>query len=523
MSCLHKNKSRNPSVAAFSFLIAQPMTPVFSFTNVSVRKFDTPVLFDLNWEVRLGEQWAVVGGNGAGKTTLLETLAGRWATAQGQLRKQGVVEFVASDYSFNRIARAAAQYYQQRFQAYEAAIAPTVREVLTEQMRPVGTIDEKSVQLAESTVPEERLLAVAGLLQLTDLLDHPFITLSNGETRRMLLARSLVKKPDILLLDHPFVGLDVHSREVLRAALGELAQQGTTIILATSATEIPDCITHVLELEMGKIVSTTSIENWSPEAHAFAGKTLSAPGTLTALTTALPETNFAYAFDLRNTKVVYDGKAVLDNVNWKVQKGEKWALTGPNGSGKSTLLSILTADHPQRFANDYDLFDQKRGGKGVSIWDIKQKIGHLSPELHLYFPVEATAFKAIASGFFDATGVYFRKLTELQTEQVHHLAAMMGVEHVLERPLQKLSKGEQRLVLLARALVKNPPLLILDEPCQGLDIGAIEYFKEIVNAVCGSGERTLIYVSHYPHEIPACVDQVLRLENGKVAEKGRWA
>lgn len=495
------------------------MMPVVSLVNVSVRKYDTPVLFDLNWEVKPAEQWAVVGGNGSGKTTLLETLAGRWATTQGRLQKQGVVEFAANDYSFNRIARAAAQYYQQRFQAYEAAIAPTVREVLTEQMKPVGTIDEKSVKLAESIVPEERLKEISGLLHLYDLLDHPFITLSNGETRRMLLARSLVKNPDILLLDHPFVGLDVHSREVLRAALSQLALQGTTIILATAITEIPDCITHVLQLDGGKIRTATRIENWLPDANTPppAVRAITAP-TLSVL--AEPsKINFQYAFNLRNTKVVYDGIAVLDGVNWKVKKGERWALTGSNGSGKSTLLSILTADHPQRFANDYDLFDQKRGGKGVSIWDIKQKIGHVSPELHLYFPVETTVFKAIASGFFDATGVYFRHLSEEQTEQVRRMAGLLGVEHVLERPLQKLSKGEQRLVLLARALVKNPPLLILDEPCQGLDIGAVEHFKSVVDAACGTGERTLVYVSHYPHEIPSCVDHLLRLENGKVVEK----
>lgn len=496
------------------------MVPVISFVNVSVRKYDTPVLFELNWEVKPGEQWAIVGGNGSGKTTLLETLAGRWATSQGRLQKQGTVEFAANDYSFNRIARAAAQYYQQRFQAYEAAIAPTVREVLTEQMKPVGTLDEKSVQLVESTVSQERLEEVSGLLQLTHLLDQPFITLSNGETRRMLLARSLVKEPDILLLDHPFVGLDVHSREVLRGALDRLARQGTTIILATSASEVPDCITHLLHLEKGRVVSNTPLASWCPDAH-LTDTTLAASRTLSALPELeLTGVSFEYAFDLRHVKVVYDGKAVLDGVNWKVKKGERWALTGPNGSGKSTLLSILTADHPQRFANDYDLFDQKRGGKGVSIWDIKQQIGHVSPELHLYFPVETTVFKAIASGFFDATGVYFRHLSVEQTERIHRMALLLGVEHVLDRPLQKLSKGEQRLVLLARALVKDPPLLILDEPCQGLDIGAVEYFKSVVDAVCGAGERTLIYVSHYPHEIPACVNHLLRLDKGKVIDEG---
>lgn len=499
-----------------------------SFENVSVRKYDTPVLFDLTWQVEPGQQWAVIGGNGSGKTTLLETIAGRWATAQGRFRKQGAVEFVANDYSFNRIARAAAQYYQQRFQAYEAAIAPTVREVLTEQMRPVGTVDKKSVRLAESSVSATRLQEITDSLRLTALLDQPFITLSNGETRRMLLARSLVKSPDILLLDHPFVGLDVLSREILREALAELARQGTSIILATAATEIPDCITHVLELEHGRIKAQQTNTEWSKglKSDSQIARTSSAPTLIAdsiagsqALAAYSQQSTYDYAFDLRNIRVVYDGKAVLETINWQVKKGEKWALTGPNGSGKSTLLSILTADHPQRFANDYDLFDQKRGGKGASIWDIKQKIGHVSPELHLYFPVETTVFKAIASGFYDATGVYFKKLSEEQRTQVEQLAKLLGVGHVMDRPLQKLSKGEQRLVLLARALVKNPPLLILDEPCQGLDIGAVEHFRAVVDAVCGTDERTLVYVSHYPHEIPSCVNRYLRLEKGKVAEK----
>ncbi len=490
--------------------------PVLSLQNVSVRKFDTPVLFDLDWQINTGEHWAIVGGNGAGKTTLLETIAGRWATAGGKFQKQGAVEFVANDYSFHRIARAAAQYHQQRFQAHEVSIAPTVREVLTEQMKPIGTVNDNSVRLLESQVEEKSLQEIAALLQLTALLDQPFITLSNGETRRMLLARSLVKRPDILLLDHPFVGLDVLSRQVLRDALTKLARQGTSIILATSPAEIPDCITHVLELEQGKIKVKNQFDKnkLAPEYNSIANRCIES----SAVDDPPVFSDFNCAFDLRDIKVVYNGKAVLDDVNWKVNKGEKWALTGPNGSGKSTLLSLLTADHPQRFANDYDLFDRKRGGKGASIWDIKQKIGHVSPELHLYFPTETTVFKAIASGFFDATGVYFKKLAEEQTERVGQLAELLGVAHAMQRPLQKLSKGEQRLVLLARALVKNPPLLILDEPCQGLDIGAVEYFKSVVDAVCGSAERTLIYVSHYPHEIPGCVNRSLRLEKGKVAE-----
>ncbi|HEV7351136.1 ATP-binding cassette domain-containing protein [Telluribacter sp.] len=487
---------------------------IISLTNVSVRKYDTPVLHELQWEVLSGQQWAIVGSNGSGKTTLLETLAGRWATARGTLRRQGTVEFVANDYSFNRIVRAAAQYYQQRFQAYEAEVAPTVREVLTGQLKPVGTVNEQSVQLPNLALDAERFEQVTRLLQLTPLLDHPFITLSNGETRRMLLARSLLKTPDILLLDHPFVGLDVHSREVLREALAALARQGVTIILVTAPTELPPYITHLLELDGGRITHALPLPDWL--ATRQAAPSVAPVPTLTADLGPPPFGAYEYAFRLRNLRVVYDGKAVLDGVSWDVKKGEKWALSGPNGSGKSTLLSILTADHPQRFANDYDLFDQKRGGRGVSIWDIKRQIGHVSPELHLYFPTDAPVFKTIASGFFDATGVYFRQLSPGQVQQVIQKARLLGVEHLLDRTFSKLSKGEQRLTLLARALVKNPPLLILDEPCQGLDIAAIEQFKAVVDAVAGTPDRTLIYVSHYPHEIPDCVTRKLQLKEGKV-------
>ncbi|GAB2799895.1 ATP-binding cassette domain-containing protein [Rhabdobacter roseus] len=485
--------------------------------NVTVRKYDTPVLFELSWRVLLDEQWVVLGGNGSGKTTLLETLAGRWAAASGKVKRTGTVELVANDYSFHRIVQAAAQYYQQRFQAQEAEIAPTVREVLTGQLKPIGTVDERSVTLPPSPYPPEHLTEIAQLLRLQELLDQPFITLSNGETRRMLLARSLLRQPDILLLDHPFVGLDVHSRQVLREALAVLATQGVTLVLATSPGEVPDCMTHALLLHQGRIVQHGAVEDVKVPPSTSAGTLATSVQEAPRVVLEEPEfTSYAYAFRLRKIKVVYHGKAVLDELSWDVKKGEKWALMGPNGSGKSTLLSILTADHPQRFANDYDLFDQHRGGKGTSIWDIKGRIGHVSPELHLYFPTEATVFKTIASGFFDATGVYFRTLTGPQTEQVGTLAQLLGVGTLLDRPFRKLSKGEQRRVLLARALVKNPPLLILDEPCQGLDIASVEHFKYLVDTVCSSPERTLVYVSHYPHEIPSCVTHRLELHQGKV-------
>lgn len=491
-----------------------------SLQNVSVRKYDSTVLSDINWEIRTGEHWAIIGPNGSGKTILLDVLAGKWPVSAGKLAYhwkeplRETVELASNDYSFNRIVNAGAEYYQQRFHAYEAERAPTVRAILTDQLKPVGTVDDNSVQLAPSKVSNEELEKICELLSITHLLDHPFVTLSNGETRRMLLAKSLLKKPKLLLLDNAFSGLDVHSREVLRNALNSLAAEGVTIIMATTATEIPACITHVLEIQAGRIDKASPIAAFHPKPE---NTTLPQPDPEKLAHFGNPDfTDFQLTLDLRNIKVKYHDQLILNNVSWKIAKGEKWALSGPNGSGKSTLLSIITADNPQRFANDFDLFDKKRGGIGASIWDIKQKIGHVSPELHLYFPRNTSVFKTIASGFFDATGVFFKKLTELQIERVHEVAELLHVHALIEKDFSQLSKGQQRMVLLARALVKNPPLLILDEPCQGLDAESIEYFKSVTNAICDTPERTLIYVSHYPQEIPSCVTHFLKLEQGAV-------
>ncbi|KAA6441605.1 ATP-binding cassette domain-containing protein [Dyadobacter flavalbus] len=498
--------------------------PLVSLQNVSARKYDSNVLSEINWEITPGQNWAIIGPNGSGKTTLLEIVAGKWPVSKGQISYswntplRETIELASNDYSLNRIVSAGAEYYQQRFHAYEAERAPTVRAILTDQLKPVGTVNENSVKLEPSKVSSEDLEKICALLSITNLLDHPFVTLSNGETRRMLLAKSLLKKPRILMLDNAFSGLDVHSREVLRNALSELAKSGVTIIMATTASEIPPCITHVLELHEGRIKTFSDIKDFESKSEQNITHPKPDPQQLARF--GNPEfTDFKFAIDLRNIKVRYHDQLILDDVNWKIAKGEKWALSGANGSGKSTLLSIITADNPQRFANDFDLFDQKRGGIGASIWDIKQKIGHVSPELHLYFPRNTTVFKTIASGFFDATGVFFKKLMDAQLVRVREVAELLHVHHFIEKDFSQLSKGHQRMVLLARALVKNPPLLILDEPCQGLDSEAVEYFKSVVNAVCDTPERTLIYVSHYPAEIPECVTHFLRLDKGKVTEK----
>jgi molybdate transport system ATP-binding protein len=187
-------------------------------------------------------------------------------------------------------------------------------------------------------------------------------------------------------------------------------------------------------------------------------------------------------------------------------------LLGPNGAGKTTLLSLLCGDHPQAYANDIRLFGQKRG-TGESIWDIKRRIGMVSPELHLYFSEPLTSFQTAATGFFD---VLARRLTTPEQDQViHQLFADFAITALADMPFARLSTGEQRLVLLVRALVKSPPLLILDEPFQGLDSQAICLAQNWLDSRLRPNQ-TLIFVSHYAEEIPRTVNRRIQLEKGRV-------
>jgi len=226
--------------------------------------------------------------------------------------------------------------------------------------------------------------------------------------------------------------------------------------------------------------------------------------------------DFAIAVKMVDVVIRYGETTILKGIDWEVRNGERWSLSGPNGAGKSTILSLITADNPQAYANTIWLFDRRRGS-GESIWDIKQKIGFVSPELHLYFDLGATCYEVIASGLFDTIGL-FRRLSSEQEAGALLWMQLLSLGEVRTRRLAQLSTGQQRMVLLARALIKNPPLLILDEPCQGLDEEQTLYFSNLISTLCEAFGTTLIYVSHYQQEIPGCVNRFLRLENGVVAK-----
>jgi molybdate transport system ATP-binding protein len=211
--------------------------------------------------------------------------------------------------------------------------------------------------------------------------------------------------------------------------------------------------------------------------------------------------------------VRYGDRAILRDITWTVRRGERWAVLGPNGAGKTTLLSLICGDHPQAYSNRVLLFGRPRGS-GESIWEVKANVGLVSPELHLYFTTPLTAAEAAATGFFDV--LTYRPISSAQTAAVRELFTAFGLAGLADRPFARLSTGEQRLVLLVRARVKRPPLLILDEPFQGLDDERIARARDWLDANVGP-EQTLLFVSHYEAEIPASVTRRLRLYGGEVA------
>ena len=208
---------------------------------------------------------------------------------------------------------------------------------------------------------------------------------------------------------------------------------------------------------------------------------------------------------MHHVTIRYGNRTILNDIDWTIRQGEHWALSGPNGSGKSTLLSLICADNPQGYACDISLFGRRRG-TGETIWDIKRRIGYVSPEMHRSYQRNLPTVQVVASGLKDTIGLYTRP-NEKEKEQCRKALALFGIADMENRPFLTLSSGEQRLVLLARAFVKAPDLLILDEPLHGLDDHNSEKVKAIINDYCSNPENTLIMVSHYEEELPSCINR----------------
>jgi molybdate transport system ATP-binding protein len=372
-------------------------------------------------------------------------------------------------------------------------------------------------EIAEDGAYAARLDRVISLLAIHDLLDRDLIQLSDGERRKVAIARALLREPAMLILDNPLTGLDTSSRQMLQDLITRLMRDQMRIVVITPRPEeIPEGITHVLSVQQGRIVGQRRIRAARPAGAA--GRPTPLPASPPAPRPAPGSGSGTALVEMRDVHVRYGRAQILRGVDWTVRQGEHWALLGPNGAGKTTLLSLIQGDHPQAYANQITLFGQRRGS-GESIWQIKAHIGWVSPELHLYYPTRSPCLDVVCSGFHDSVGLY-RASTAREQRTARAWLARLGIDDCATRPFGELSEGQQRLVLLARALVKRPQLLVLDEPCQGLDAANQRRILQVVDAVGDTAGSSVIYVTHDPGALPRIITHLLRLDGGRVVYRG---
>ncbi len=415
-------------------------------------------------DIRKGEQLALVGPNASGKSRLAAAFAGRsgakYITFRDSYGSYGDRNF----------------FMQQRWNLFTLEDDPPSAG---EQLR------REAASADDPQASRHRLDELIALFGLEKVLDKPLVTLSSGELRKFQLTRALLGSPEMLVIDNPFIGLDARTRSQLTKLLTALSATMTLVLVLSRAAEIPPFVTHVI-----------------PVSNGVAGEKMPLETYLDAV---LPPA----VIRLRDVTVRFGERVVLDRLDWTVRQGEHWVLTGANGSGKSTLLSLICADNPMAYACDIELFGRPRGS-GETIWDIKRGIGFVSPELHRAFQVDAPALDIVTSGLFDTEGLY-RHPSEEQYACARRWMAEFGIADLAAAPFLRLSSGEQRLCLVARAFVKDPPLYVLDEPLHGLDEAQRHHVKALLDRFCGAPGKTLLMVTHYPEEYPACIDHSLTL------------
>lgn len=437
-----------------------------------------------DWRIETGESWGIFSSERDIGSMLGDLLCGEIKPGSGELNIDGY-----------RIAQVSLSE-QQRLLELE------IEKDDTDFLDRIDQGSSASRLIYEACKDEALTQALIEDLDLLHIAESGFRVLSTGETRRVMLARALAVKPDLVLLDNPFTGLDVAHRASLATYLQTLSQSVQMLITFSRESDMPDWIERIALFNGGKLDSTMDRQSWDQHpiiAQIKAQSEKQSEEMMALIRQHQHSTHFDNPiFELENGKVEYTEKTIFTDLNWRIDKGQHWQVKGPNGCGKSTLLGLIFGDHPQCYSNDIHIFGKKRGS-GETIWEIKQHIGMVSSALHLQYRVNCSALEVILSGFYDSIGLY----SQPSKKEINIAKEWLTILHMAQHEktsFKQLEYGQQRLLLIARAIVKQPTLLILDEPYQGLDYLGRVLVKNTLELIAKENLSQLLYVSHYQED-----------------------
>ncbi|MBN7799111.1 ATP-binding cassette domain-containing protein [Parahaliea mediterranea] len=463
-----------------------------------------PALQDIDWTLAAGQQWACLGPNGAGKTSLARVVSGQASHHSGTVRRgaaiaEGGVAYVCFEQA-RALCERDSKLDDSEFRADASDPGTRVRDLI------LGGRDA-----------DETFHHWVARLCIGHILERGLRYISTGEMRKTLLLSAILSEPGLLILDSPLDGLDRDSQAQMRQVLDELLASGLPVLLLCRGLEdIPAGISHVLVLDAGQVLRA------GPRGEVLADdavKGLMNP-PLPALADLPPPAPRPYTLPgegpllaLRNVGVRYGELTVMEGVDWTFDRDRHCCASGPNGCGKSTLLSLITGDNHKAYGQDITLFGIRRGS-GESVWDIKQKFGLLDNRLHLDFKQRMGVMEVVVSGFFDSVGLY-DDWGDTQRHGALDWLRALGMGDYAGARFDALSFGLQRMVLLARAMVKSPAVLILDEPTLGLDTHHRALMLRAIDHIAAHSDTRVIFVSHSAGEVPRCINQYLTFEPGE--------
>ena len=518
-----------------------------SVERCSVWAKEQEVIQSFSWNLQEGQVWLITGPSGGGKEYFIQALA-------NQKERLGLPVFRPQPTSVDSYV--GGQYFNKFSATTQLVSLETAAALIQEERdRDEGDFIEGGIDIGRTAarficevLPEPvevsilQQLPQVQLCGVASVLNRGVKYLSTGEVRRVLLCRSLLSSCQLLILSEPFAGLDVQSRGILKNFFSERmeSRQAPIIMLSMEALdlerfqEVPSGITHVAEFAEGRLSFQGELQDYKnllssrvPEGEGMEKQRRQTESTFqelhsqqthfsTGLATGDPadgERQPEVLVDMQDVRVAWGDKVVLNKLNWQVRAGEHWLVRGPNGSGKTTLLELITGDNMQVFCNNVSIFGRRRG-TGETIWELKEKMGIVSYRLHLeYRMVGGTDIEAVLlSGFHDSIGLYQQRsqVEQMAVERWLEIGGFQGRGH---EAFSSLSYGEQRAILILRAAVKCPPLLILDEPCHGLDGKQRSRILHLLETIAATGTTTLLHVTHDVTEVLSCEQHILELES----------